>query len=54
MPLPYMMIGERCVIGLGFFGCALGALPEPEKGLFDDMRAGLTQESSIPGVDTCD
>ena len=42
LPLPYIMIGERCVVGLGFFGCSLGAMPEPNRHLFDDMQAGRT------------
>lgn len=54
LPLPYMFIGERCVIGLGFFGCALGALPGPNNRLFDDMKKGLASDSSVPGVDVCD
>lgn len=54
LPLPFIMIGERCVIGLGFFGCSLGALPEPDKHLFDDMQAGRTPRSSVPHHENCD
>jgi hypothetical protein len=54
LPLPYMMLGERCVVGLGFFGCALGALPEPNSRLFDDMREGSTPGSSVPSPHSCD
>lgn len=53
-PLPYVMIGERCVVGLGFFACALGALPPPNKHLFDDMQQGLTPGSSVPDPHFCD
>lgn len=54
LPLPYIVIGEACVIGLGFFGCALGSPPEPNSHLFDDMRAGRTPESSVPHPNYCD
>jgi len=53
-PLPYVMVGERCVIGLGFGGCSLSALPEPNKRLFDDMRNGRTPESSVPHHEACE
>lgn len=54
LPLPYVMLGQRCVIGLGFFGCTLSALPEPNKHLFDDMEAGRTPDSSVPHPNYCD
>lgn len=47
------MIG-RCVVGLGFFGCPIGAPPEPNSHLFDDMKAGKTPDSSVPDVHYCD
>jgi len=53
LPLPFILIGERCGIGLGFFGCNLGALPEPNKHLFDDMQAGRTPRSSVPHHEHC-
>src|SRR5690606_38370988 len=53
-PLPYVMLGERCVVGLGFFACALGDLPPPNKHLFDDMQQGLTPDSSVPDPHSCD
>jgi hypothetical protein len=34
--LPYINLGDRCVIGLGFFGCALGK-PPANGDLFDGM-----------------
>lgn len=52
-PLPYVLVGERCVIGLGFLGCALGEMPPPNKHLFDDMQKGLTAKS-VPDPDSCD
>jgi hypothetical protein len=53
LPLPYVAVG-RCVIGLGFFGCALQKPPEANSHLLDDMHAGKTSPSSVPDPDTCD
>jgi hypothetical protein len=36
--IPYVRLGKRCILGLGFFGCALGKLPEANGHLFDDMK----------------
>jgi hypothetical protein len=36
-PLPYVRAG-RCVLGLGFFGCAVGKKPPPDSHVFDGMR----------------
>jgi hypothetical protein len=45
--LPYVRIGDRCVVGLGFFGCALGT--PPAKGdLFEGMREPDGDKSSVP------
>ncbi|HEV7632506.1 MAG TPA: hypothetical protein VGO41_05910 [Steroidobacteraceae bacterium] len=52
--LPYVRLGKRCIVGLGFFGCALGALPEPNSHLFDDMSDPGHITTSVPGVDRCD
>lgn len=52
-PLPYVLVGERCVIALGFLGCALGELPPPNKHLFDDMQRGLSAKP-VPHPDFCD
>jgi hypothetical protein len=54
IPLPFVRLGERCVVGLGFFGCNMGPLPEPNSHLFDDMKEGKTQESSVPEPNICD
>jgi hypothetical protein len=35
--LPYVRLGKRCVLGLGFFGCALGKLPDANGHAFDHM-----------------
>lgn len=47
--LPYVRLGKRCVLGLGFFGCAVGTLPSANGHLFDDVnhQAGLPE--SLPG-----
>jgi hypothetical protein len=36
-PLPYVRAG-RCVLGLGFWGCAVGKAPPPDSHVFDGMR----------------
>jgi len=53
VPLPYVVLG-RCVVGLGFFGCALQKPPEANSHLLDDMRDGKTSPSSVPDPDSCD
>lgn len=53
-PLPYVIIGERCLVTVGFFSCVLGELPPPNKHLFDDMQAGRTPDSSVPDPNVCD
>lgn len=50
--IPYVRIGQRCVVGLGFFGCSLGKLPEGNSHLFDGMHDPDRQRSSVPDVDT--
>lgn len=51
--LPFVRLGERCVVGLGFFGCAIGKLPEPNAALFDDMHDPNQPRSSLPDIDEC-
>jgi len=46
--LPYVRLGKRCALGLGFFGCALGKLPEANGDLFEHMRDPNLPESSVP------
>jgi hypothetical protein len=45
--LPYMRLGDRCVIGLGFFGCSLGK-PPARGDLFEDMDDPDRERSSVP------
>jgi len=49
--IPFMRLGKRCAIGLGFFGCALGKLPEANSHLLDEMRNPDREHSSVPEVD---
>lgn len=45
--LPYVMVGENCIVGLGFFGCALGKKPANGR-LLDGMRDPQRERSSVP------
>lgn len=49
--LPFVRLGKRCVLGLGFFGCGIGKLPEANGELFADMDNPNTAEGSVPEVD---
>jgi hypothetical protein len=46
--LPYVRLGKRCVLGLGFFGCGVGKLPEADGHVLDDMRDPNRPRSSVP------
>jgi len=46
--LPYVRLGKRCILGLGFFGCAVGKLPDANVHLFDDMKNPERDRSSVP------
>lgn len=46
--LPYVRLGKRCIVGLGFFGCGVGKLPEADKHVLDDMREPDRPRSSAP------
>ena len=46
--IPYVHLGKRCVVGLGFFGCAVGALPDANGHLLDDMKDPDRPLSSVP------
>ena len=46
--LPFVRLGKRCVLGLGFFGCGVGKLPEADGHVFDDMRDPDRPRSSVP------
>jgi hypothetical protein len=50
--IPYVVIGERCVVGLGFFGCVLGKKPPANSHLFDGMHDPNREHSSVPEIDT--
>jgi hypothetical protein len=54
LPLPYIVIADRCFVTLGYFSCNLSPLPEPNKHLFDDMQQRRTPESSVPDPYFCD
>ncbi|HEY0745320.1 MAG TPA: hypothetical protein VGD63_01365 [Steroidobacteraceae bacterium] len=46
--LPYVRLGKRCILGLGFFGCGVGKLPEANGHVLDDMRDADRPRSSVP------
>lgn len=48
--LPYVKLGKRCVLGLGFFGCAIGELPAANGNLFEDIDDPERERSSVPDV----
>jgi hypothetical protein len=48
--LPYVRLGKRCVLGLGFFGCAVGKLPDANSHAFDDMHEPDRPRSSVPDL----
>ena len=46
--LPYVRIGERCAVGLGFFGCGFGDPPPANGDLFEGMDDPQRDRSSVP------
>ena len=53
-PLPYVVIGKRCIIGLGFFGCSLGEPAEVASDQLDDYKKGDGAGPSVPDPNVCD
>lgn len=53
-PLPYVVIGKRCIIGLGFFGCSLGEPAEVASDQLDDYKNGDGAGPSVPDPNVCD
>jgi len=46
--IPYVRLGKRCVLGLGFAGCGVGPLPEANSHLFDDLQNPDRARGSVP------
>jgi hypothetical protein len=46
--LPYVRLGKRCIVGLGFFGCAVGKLPQANGHLLDHMNDPDGERFSVP------
>lgn len=46
--LPFVRLGRHCILGLGFFGCGVGRLPEANGHVLDDMRDPDRPRSSVP------
>ena len=51
--LPYVRLGKRCLVGLPFFGCAIGHLPEADSQLLADMGNTDRARSSVPNFPDC-
>jgi hypothetical protein len=52
--LPYMRLGKRCVVGLGFFGCVPGELPAANSHLLDGRNRATEADSSVPEAQGCE
>ena len=46
--LPFVRLGKRCAIGLGFFACGVGELPKPNGEVFKSMDDPDRPRSSVP------
>ena len=47
--IPYVRVGNMCVVGLGFFACGLGAPPAANGHLLDEMKNPNRSRESVPG-----
>jgi hypothetical protein len=52
--LPFVRVGDRCVVGLGFLGCTLGEPPPANGTLLEDMKRDERPRSSTPGSEHCE
>jgi hypothetical protein len=48
--LPYLRLGNHCIVSLGFFGCVVGRLPGPNAHLFDRVIGRKATQPSTPSV----
>lgn len=46
--LPYLRLGNHCIVTLGMFGCVIGQLPAPNGHLFERAAAGSAKQNSTP------
>lgn len=46
--LPYVRVGKHCVVGLGFFGCAVGDIPPAYGQLFSGLGDPDRAVRSVP------
>lgn len=53
-PIPYVRLGQNCIVVLTFFGCALGDPPPANGRLFDDLERADPPRSSVPGPEDCE
>lgn len=50
--LPYVRMGEKCVVTIGLFACGFGGDPPVNGDLFESMRDPERDRSSVPDVGT--
>jgi hypothetical protein len=48
--LPYVRLGDHCILVAGMVGCAIGPLPKANEHLFDDLKDPDRDRSSVPEV----
>lgn len=51
--IPFVRLGKRCAIGLGFFGCSLDEPPPANGQLLDSMNDPDLPTSSVPSEADC-
>ena len=48
--LPYIRLSKRCLLVVGFIGCALGPMPEANGHLFDGLKDPDRDRNSVPDL----
>jgi hypothetical protein len=48
--LPYLRLGDHCILSLGFFGCIVGHLPGPNGHLLDRVVGRTAKRSPAPAA----
>ncbi|MGH8288030.1 MAG: hypothetical protein ACREV7_03260 [Steroidobacteraceae bacterium] len=50
--LPYLRLGDHCIVSLGFFGCVVGQLPGANGRLFERVVGGKAAQDPTPTLRT--